>query len=48
MGCNCGKNKGALGYVVNKPDGTKSKVKTLQEAISVARRVGGTYARARS
>jgi hypothetical protein len=45
VGCACGKNR-ALGYIVNKPDGTKSKVRTLQEAITVARRVGGTYQRA--
>jgi hypothetical protein len=48
MGCNCGKGKTNQGYVVNKPDGTKSKVKSLQEAISVARRSGGTYQRARA
>ena len=31
MGCNCGKNKGK-GYVVNYPDGTKTKVSSLSQA----------------
>ena len=44
MGCNCGKNKGK-GYVVNYPDGTQTKVSSLSQAVSVARRVGGNYVR---
>lgn len=44
MGCNCGKKK-AGGYTVIRPDGTKATVASLSEAVSEARRSGGTYQR---
>lgn len=46
-GCNCGGRKGKSGYQVNYPDGRSTKVATISEAISAARRVGGTYQRAK-
>lgn len=47
MGCGCGKGK-KMGYQVNYPDGRTTKVKSLSEAITAARRGGGTYQRAKA
>lgn len=45
MACNCGKNKKQ--YFVNHPDGKTTQVGSLSEAITVARRTGGSYERRR-
>lgn len=45
MPCNCGKNKKA--YFVNHPNGSQTQVGSLSEAITVSRRVGGSYERKR-
>lgn len=42
MGC-CGGNRGLASYTITYPDGKTTTVTTLTQAISVARRVGGTY-----
>lgn len=40
MGCNCGKKKA---YEVTRADGTTVVVNSLTEAMTMTRRLGGTY-----
>ena len=42
MACGC-KGGGKTAYFVNYPDGKVTQVGSLSEAMTVARRVGGTY-----
>lgn len=40
MGCNCGKKKA---YEVTRADGTTATVASLTEAMTMVRRLGGSY-----
>lgn len=42
MACGCGKG-GTRQYEVTKGDGSKETVKSLNEAMTMIRRFGGTY-----